>query len=178
MINFERAIPVLLAACLVLLPLPGAGKAGCRAVRVHHHAHQQAAVVFQPVYQQPYWYQVGQSYQIAAIVQETLKAQQQLQAPQQAAPCPTCPAPQTEQLTVQPDRWALVKANCAGCHSTNEKAMAHVDMTDLSLLTCEQKLACIAAVLDGKMPLKKNIDPQVRANLLGELSGAETAHQP
>lgn len=188
MITFERITAVLFAACLVLLPLPGAGKAGCRAV-VHHQHQQQAAVVFQPVYQQPYWYSVGQNYQIAAIVQETLKAQQLLQNQQQlnysapAPPCPdgTCPTPQpqpqTLPLTAEPDQWALVKSNCAGCHSTNEKAMAHVDMTDLSLLTCEQKLACMAAVLDGKMPLKKTLDPQILGNLLGEFAGAESAHQ-
>lgn len=182
MITFERITAVLFAACLVLLPLPGAGKAGCRAVV--HHRHQQAAVVFQPVYQQPYWYSVGANLQIQAIVQETIKQQLQMQQTQQltAPQCPdgTCPTPQpqTLPLTAEPDQWALVKSNCAGCHSTNEKAMAHVDMTDLSLLTCEQKLACMAAMLDNKMPKGKSLDPQTFANILGEFSGAETAHQP
>jgi len=183
MITLERITAVLFAACLVLLPLPGAGKAGCRAV-IHHRHQQQAAVVFQPVYQQPYWYSVGANLQIQAIVQETIKQQLALQAqPQQIqSPCPdgTCPTPQpqTLPLTAAPDRWALVRANCASCHTTNADAMAAIDMTDLSLLTCEQKLACMAAMLDNKMPKGKSIDPQTFANILGEFSGAETAHQP
>lgn len=174
-----KAWKLLLAACLALPPLPRVAQAGCRqVVRVHH---KQAAVVFAPVYAQPYWYSVGQNYQIAAIVQETIKQQMSLQAQQlQSQPCPdgSCPTPQSQQLTVAPDRWALVKANCAGCHSTNAKAMEHVDMTDLSLLTCEQKLACMAAMLDNKMPKGKQIDAQTLANILGEFAGAETAHQP
>lgn len=175
----KRILTLLIAAGFAIPPLPGEARAGCRHVKV---VQQQAVVAYQPV-AAPYYWAVGQQLQddahaqrIASKVLQLLA--QQAQAPQQAAPCPTCPTPQSMPLTAAPDRWALVKANCAGCHSTNEKAMSHVDMTDLSLLTCEQKLACIAAVLDGKMPLKKEIDPQVRANLLGELSGAETAHQP
>jgi len=186
MINLEKLFAVLLAAGVVLFPLPGNAPAGCRAV-VHHGHQKQAAVVFQPVYQQPYWYSVGQNYQIAAIVQETLKAQQLMQNQQQlnyaapANPCPdgTCPPqPQTLPLTApEPDRWALVKANCAGCHSVNQKAMEHVDMTDLSLLDCETKLKMAAAILDGTMPPKKSLDPNAIGQLLGEIVGAETVEK-
>lgn len=179
MITFERITAVLFAAGLVLLPLPGSAPAGCRAV-VHHGHHQQAAVVFQSVYQQPYWYSVGANLQIQAIVQETIKQQLQMQQPQQltAPQCPdgTCqtPQPQTLPLTA-PSPLSLMAKNCQGCHTTNEKAQAAFDMADLTALTCEQKLACIAAVVDGRMPKGKQLSAQDLGDLIGQLSGAETA---
>lgn len=170
-----KAWKLLLAACLALPPLPRVAQAGCRqVVRVHH---KQAAVVFAPVYAQPYWYSVGQNYQIAAIVQETIKQQMALQAQQlQAQPCPdgSCPTPQSQQLTA-PVPLSLMAKNCQGCHTTNEKAQAAFDMSDLAALTCEQKLAAIAAVVDGSMPKGKQLDAQTLGDLIGQLSGAETA---
>ena len=186
MIKLEKLFAVLLAAGVVLFPLPGSNApAGCRAV-VHHRHQQQAAVVFQPVYQQPYWYSVGQNYQIAAIVQETLKAQQLLQNQQQlnySAPSPQCPdgtcqtpQPQTLPLTA-PSPLSLMAKNCQGCHTTNEKAQAAFDMSDLATLTCEQKLAAIAATVDGRMPKGRQLSAQDLGDLIGQLSGAETAPQ-
>lgn len=178
----KKFLCLFLAIGFALPPLPGAtARAGCRHVKVVA-VQQQAVVAYQPAVQ-PYFWAVGSQLQEDAAAQRIANKVMALLAaqPQQlTAQCPdgTCPTPQTLPLTAAPDRWALVKANCAGCHSTNEKAMAYVDMTDLSLLTCEQKLACMAAVLDGKMPLKKTLDPQILGNLLGEFAGAETAHQP
>lgn len=156
-----------------LFLLPGdCADAGCRHVQVVQQL--QAAVQYQPVYGSPYYYSVGANLQtqaseerIAALVIQKLQAQQQ-----------TAPAPQTLPLTAEVDRWQLVKANCQSCHTTNQAAMEHVNMTDLSALSCEQKLACIAAMLDGRMPKGKQIDSQTFANILGEFSGAETAHSP
>lgn len=158
---------VVAVAALCLSPRHCAD-AGCRHIAV---VQKQAAVAYAPV-QQPYYWAVGQSLQddaraerIANLVIQKLQAQQQT-------------APETLPLTAEVDRWALVKANCQSCHTTNQKAMEAVDMTDLEALSCEQKLACIAAVLDGKMPKGKKLDPQTLGNLLGEFSGAETAHTP
>ena len=165
-------LAMILVAGVVFALLPrGAAPAGCRVVALSHH--KQAAIVYQPAYAQPYLYQVGAEFRTAAsedrianLVVQKLQAQQLTAQPQQA--------PQTLPLTAEVDRWALVKANCAGCHTTNEKAVAHIDMTDLAALTCEQKLAMAAAVLDGKMPPKKQLEPSVLGNLLGEIVGAQT----
>ena len=157
----------IIAAVVALACLDGHSKAGCHAVAIK----KQAIVAYQPVYA-PYVYQVGENLQLRAaieIAKEELRAE--MRASQQTAP-------ERLPLTAEVDRWQLVKANCAGCHTTNETAKQHIDMTDLAALTCEQKLACIAAVLDGKMPKGKKLDPQSLGNLLGEFSGAETAHQP
>lgn len=177
-----RCLLLVIAAALALLPLSGAGQAGCRPI-VSHHRQQQLVVGYTPVYQ-PQTYYVGQQLQLnaqedrlaqktAKLVMEQLRAQA-LQAPAEAVPA----EPERMPLTAEVDRWALVKKNCAGCHSTSEKAMAHVDMTDLALLDCETKLSMIAVVLDNKMPPKKPLDAATLGNLIGEISGAETVHQP
>lgn len=177
-----RVLLLLLVAAIALLPLSGAGQAGCRPI-VSHHRQELRVVGYTPVYQ-PQTYYVGQQLQLnaqedrlaqktAKLVMEQLRAQA-LQAPAQ----PEAPQPETLPLTAEVDRWALVKSSCAGCHTNNEKAVEAMDMSDLSALTCEQKLACIAAVLDGRMPKSKKLDPQTLGNLLGEFAGAETAHQP
>lgn len=177
--NIEKPFAVLLAAGVVLLPLPGSAPAGCRPVK-HHHVHQQAAVVFQPTYP-AYYYQVGQNLQLRAMVQQELQALlAQPQQPQQlTTPCTdgTCQTPQTLPLTAAPDRWALVRANCVSCHETNADAKAAVDMSDLSSLTCETKLKMAAAILDGVMPPKKALDPNALGQLLGEIVGAETVEK-
>jgi cytochrome c553 len=165
-------ILILLLAGSALALLPGdVAPAGCRHVAVRH-VQVQPLVAFTPAYPQHY-YAVGAPYQYEAIKQQIkaeLRAeQQQLQA---------APTPEALPLTTAPDKWALARASCVGCHMTNENAKAAIDMSDLSALTCEQKLACIAAVLDGKMPKGKKLDPQTLGNLLGEFSGAETAHTP
>lgn len=162
----NRIMLLLVAGVALCLSPRHCADAGCHAVAIK----KQAVVAYTPVVA-PYYWSVGANLQtqaseerIANLVIQKLQAQQQT-------------APERLPLTAEVDNWALVKANCAGCHSTNEKAKEHVDMTDLSALTCEQKLACIAAVLDGKMPKGKKLDPQQLGNLLGEFSGAETAHQ-
>lgn len=166
-----------LAIGAAIFPLPRGSHAGCRHVQF---IHQQAAVVYQPV-TQPYYWAVGsglqedaQAQRIAAKVLQLLQAAPQAQ--QQTAPCPTCqtPAPQTLPLSVA-EPMSLMAQNCAGCHRTNEKANEAFNMDDLSALTCEQKLAAIAAVVDGRMPKAKQLDPATLGNLIGQLSGAETA---
>lgn len=165
-------LAMILVAGVVFALLPrGAAPAGCRVVALSHH--KQAAIVYQPSYAQPYLYQVGgdlrtaaSEERIASLVFQKLQAQQ-LQAS-------ATPTPQTLPLTAEVDRWALVKATCVDCHTTKEAAKNHVDMSDLASLTCEQKLGMVRAVLDGKMPPKKQLDPSVLGNLLGEIVGAET----
>lgn len=172
---FTRSLLLLGVAGSALLLLPGdCADAGCRHVQVVQQQQLQAVVAYQANYAQPYLYSVGMPYQYAAI-KEQIKAE--LRAEQQAQQ-QTTPAPQTLPLTAEVDRWQLVKANCQSCHVTNQAAKEHVDMTDLSTLSCEQKLACIAAMLDGRMPRGKQIDSQTFANILGEFSGAATAHSP
>lgn len=176
-----RSLLLLSVASFALLPLTGSGRAGCRSVVAHHQ--QQLVVGYTPAYPAQSYYVGGQlqlqasedriAQKAAALVVQQLTAQA-LKAEQS----PPVPQPETLPLTAEVDRWALVKASCVGCHATNEKAREAMDMTDLSALTCEQKLACIAAVLDGRMPKSKKLDPQTLGNLLGEFAGAETAHQP
>lgn len=160
---------LLAVSCVVALPLQGSSDAGCRHVQV---VQQQAVVAYQPV-AQPYYWSVAQNLQDDAKAERIANLViQKLQAQQQAAP-------ERLPLTAEVDRWELVKANCASCHAgTNVKATESVDMTDLAALTCEQKLVCIASMLDGRMPKGKQIDSQTFANILGEFSGAETAHSP
>ena len=174
----EKTFAVLFAAGLVLSPLPGAGKAGCRHVQV---VQQQAVVAYQPI-TQPYYWSVGQSLQedaaaerIAAKVLQLLQGQAQ-KLTSSACPDGTCPTPRRLPLTV-PAPLSLLAKNCQGCHQSNAKAQAAFDMSDLSALTCEQKLAAIAAVVDGRMPKGKQLDAQTLGDLIGQLSGAKTAPQ-
>lgn len=169
-------IGLIMAGLAVSLALRS-GEAGCRHVQPYYA--KQAAVFFTPAYV-PQYYSVGLPLQMQAI-KEQLKAElraEQLQAPSQSQACPTPAQPQTLPLTTAPDKWALVRANCAGCHTTKTEAQEAVNMADLDALPCETKLKMAAAVLDGKMPPKKPLDPAVLGNLLGEIVGAETAHQP
>lgn len=64
----------------------------------------------------------------------------------------------------------LLQQNCVACHTNKADAKAALDMS--KELTSEQKLAAIAAVMTGKMPKAKALDPQVRADVVAELSGA------
>lgn len=93
---------------------------------------------------------------------------------------------QAAQPQVDPAEWAafqqwrrsqvkvasasLVQQNCMGCHTKDGEAKESFDMT--GELTPEMKLAAIAAVMTGKMPKSKTLDPQVRADIVAELSGA------
>ena len=165
-------LAMILVAGVVFALLPrGAAPAGCRVVALAHH--KQAAIVYQPNYAQPYLYQVGGDLRAAASEERIANLVfQKLQAQQLSAPAQQIP--QTLPLTVEVDRWALVKATCVDCHTTKEAAVAYVDMNDLAALSCEQKIAMVRAVLDGKMPPKKQLDPTVLGNLLGEIVGAET----
>lgn len=66
---------------------------------------------------------------------------------------------------------SLVQQNCIKCHTAGGDGFDHFDMT--KPLTAEMKLAAIAAISEGSMPKGKTIDPQVRGDLVGELSGAK-----
>lgn len=165
-----RKLPIIVATAIIVGCLGAYVYAGCHTVTVR----KPPVVAYTPVYQ-PYYYSVGQNLQLRAAIEI---AKEELRAEMRASQQVSEAGPEQLPLTAEVDRWALVKANCAGCHTTNEAAKNHVDMTDLSALTCEQKLACIAAVLDGEMPKGKKLDPQSLGNLLGEFSGAQTAHQP
>lgn len=165
---------LLAVACLVLTPLQGSLDAGCHAVAIQ----QQAVVAYQPIVA-PLYYSVGHDLQTKASEERIANLViQKLQSAQLNSQTSLDSSPQTLPLTAEVDRWQLVKANCAGCHTTNQAAMEHFNMTSLADLSCEQKLACIAAMLDGRMPKGKQIDSQTFANILGEFSGAATAHTP
>jgi len=73
------------------------------------------------------------------------------------------------------DELSLVRTHCAGCHTTNQKAVAHLDLSDLSNLDCDTRLAMVAAVADGSMPKGKKLDGQTMGDLIGQLSYAKTA---
>lgn len=162
-----RILTILLAGAALAL-LPGdVAPAGCRHVAVHHQ--KQAAVVFAPQYGNGYLYQVGAPLQYRAMIEQ---AKAELRAEAQALQA--APTPETLPITAEIDRWALVKKNCQSCHLTNESAEESVDMSSLADLSCETKLAMAAAILDSKMPPKKQLDPSVIGNLLGEIVGAET----
>lgn len=173
-----RSLLLFVPAALALLPLQGTGRAGCRPIAVHH-GRQQLVVDYAPVIQ-PQTYYVGQQLQLnaqedrlaqktAKLVLEQLRAQA-LQAPAEAG----VTQPETLPLTAG-DELSLVRQFCSGCHSTNEKAVAHLDLSDLSNLDCDTRLAMVAAVADGSMPKGKKLDGQARADLIGQLSYARTA---
>ena len=65
----------------------------------------------------------------------------------------------------------LLQQNCVKCHSDNADAKGHFDMS--KELTADQKLSAIRAVMTGKMPKAKTLDPQVRADIVAELSGVK-----
>ncbi len=67
----------------------------------------------------------------------------------------------------------LLQQNCVKCHSDNADAKGHFDMS--KELTADQKLSAIRAVMTGKMPKAKTLDPQVRSDLIAEISGVEEA---
>lgn len=166
-----RTLLLVSAAALALLPLSGAGQAGCRPIVSHHQ--QQLVVGYVPTYQ-PQTYYVGQNLQVAAMEDRIAAAVvAKLQAQQLQAP-PAPAAPQTLPLTAEVDRWALVKANCAGCHAANEKAMAAFDLSgDLETLTCEDRLAAIRELVSGTMPKGKKISPEALGDLIGVFSGSD-----
>ncbi len=62
----------------------------------------------------------------------------------------------------------LLQQNCVKCHTDNADAKSHLDMS--APLTVEQKLRSIAEIMQGHMPKGKTLDPQVRADLVAELS--------
>jgi mono/diheme cytochrome c family protein len=78
---------------------------------------------------------------------------------------------QREAAAAQALPQTLLQKNCVGCHANNADAKEHFDLS--GQLTSEQKLSAIAAVMKGKMPKNKPLDPQVRADLVAELSGVE-----
>jgi mono/diheme cytochrome c family protein len=65
----------------------------------------------------------------------------------------------------------LVQQNCVACHTNNADAKEHFDMS--KELTADQKLSAIRAVMLGKMPKAKTLDPQVRSDLIAEISGVK-----
>ena len=159
----NRMMLLLVAGVALCLSPRHCADAGCHAVAIK----KQAVVAYTPVVA-PYYWSVGANLQaqaseerIANLVIQKLQAQQQT-------------APERLPLTAEADRWALVKANCQGCHITDKEAIAAVDMSILDDLNCSTKLKMAAAVLDSKMPPKKQLDPTIIGNLLGEIVGAET----
>lgn len=75
------------------------------------------------------------------------------------------------QVATQAVPQTLVAKNCLKCHTDNADAKASFDMS--KPLDDKHKLAAIAAVMTGKMPKAKSLDPQVRADIVAELSGVE-----
>ena len=65
----------------------------------------------------------------------------------------------------------LLQQNCVKCHTENADAREHFDMS--KELTADQKLSAIRAVMTGKMPKAKTLDPQVRADIVAQLSGVK-----
>lgn len=76
-----------------------------------------------------------------------------------------------QQGTVNALGASLVSQNCAACHAKDGDAKDHWDAS--GELTADLKLAAIKAVVSGAMPKSKTLDPQVRADLIGELSGVK-----
>lgn len=62
-------------------------------------------------------------------------------------------------------------ANCQKCHSQGGAGFAHHDFS--KPLTSDDKLAAIDAVVQGTMPKGRKLDPQVRADIVAELSKRE-----
>ncbi len=172
-----KLLLLILSAALALLPLSGAGQAGCRSVAVHH-GRQQLVVDYVQSYP-PQTYYVGQQLQLNAqedrLAQKTAKlVLEQLRAQALQAPAEATQQPERLPLTAE-DQFSLVRQFCTGCHGTNTKAAEAFDMSDLASLTCEQRVQMATSVLDGRMPKGKKIPPEVMGNLLGQILGADTA---
>lgn len=178
-----KLLLLILSAALALLPLSGAGQAGCRSVAVHH-GRQQLVVDYVQSYP-PQTYYVGQQLQLNAqedrLAQKTAKlVMEQLRAQALQAPAEAAPQPETLPLTAEVDRWANTKAFCASCHTTKDAAQAHIDMTSFAELTCEQKITAIRSMMDGKMPPQGAKQPSAEqlGQIIGEFVGAESVIQP
>lgn len=133
---------------------------------------QVQAVVAQPIYAQPYAvnYFVGAPIRVEAIVQQALRADPQWQEFQQFKQWQTLRAHEP-QATSQAVASSLIAANCASCHSGAKPAKGLV-LDGETAVTCEQKLAAMKAVRDGKMPPPNKaaaLSPEAKGDLLSEL---------
>jgi mono/diheme cytochrome c family protein len=61
---------------------------------------------------------------------------------------------------------------CLSCHSQGGAGFAHHDFS--KPLTADDRLDAIDAIVQGKMPKGRPLDPQVRADIVAELSKRET----
>jgi len=185
-----KLLLLILSAALALLPLSGAGQAGCRSVAVHH-AKQQLVVGYTPVYAPPQTYYVGQQLQLNAqedrLAQKTAKiVLEQLRAQALQAPAEAVQQPERLPLTagdLDTEGYSLLVKHCYRCHGKDEgkaaEAMSFADMLtkmrgeDLQNYRTRERIA--ALVLDGKMPPGGGIPGQELGDLLGQIVRAETA---
>lgn len=72
-------------------------------------------------------------------------------------------------VTAQAEPVSPFAATCVKCHSQGGTGFAHHDFS--KPLTSDDKLAAIASIMSGKMPKNKPLDPQVRSDIVAELSG-------
>jgi hypothetical protein len=66
-----------------------------------------------------------------------------------------------------------VAANCVKCHSPGGAGVAKINLTQLSALTCEQRLACARAILSTKMPKNRKLNPDEAGKTLEEIVGVQ-----
>lgn len=74
-------------------------------------------------------------------------------------------------VTAQAEPVSPFAATCLKCHSSGGTGFAHHDFS--KPLTSDDKLAAIDAIVQGTMPKGKPLDPQVRADIVAELSKRE-----
>lgn len=74
-------------------------------------------------------------------------------------------------VTAQAEPVSPFAQTCLKCHSSGGTGFAHHDFS--KPLTSDDKLAAIDAIVQGSMPPKRTLDPQVRADIVAELSKRE-----
>lgn len=74
-------------------------------------------------------------------------------------------------VTAQAEPVSPFAQTCLKCHSSGGTGFAHHDFS--KPLTSDDKLAAIDAIVQGTMPPKRTLDPQVRADIVAELSKRE-----
>lgn len=73
---------------------------------------------------------------------------------------------------------SLFAAKCIVCHQQGDADKGKPQFTDLDLLTCEQRVKAIHAIVSGEMPKGGKLDDQSRGKLIDELTAPQKEVPP
>jgi mono/diheme cytochrome c family protein len=174
MAKFIMLVLAVLSLCLFVGGYAFGGNKSCAVQLRHHHAVAvQPVIALNQVYP-PSYYSVGAAIQEEAIAERVaslvLSKLAAMPAGQPAEPGAPEPIPGEHAQLHQ----SAVNASCVKCHS-GDSPKAGIDLTNLSDLDCETRLAAIRAVLNQSMPKGGQLDPAEVGDVLTELAGEDPA---